>query len=166
MPYKACAIADSVRMEASPGSAELSLHIANLSIAPLKDVPSTEPASHSDPSSSAASVPNGASIHLGERSRLQIPLEKQSAMLATLEAVFESAEEAEGGIGVSELRSWSVDSDLGELPRVESLRRVTDILNQMWASNSGFLDRSAEVLADASRKREQITPRLPLAQSH
>jgi hypothetical protein len=140
---------------------ELSLDFQNLSITSRAQLPHTEPALAltSNALSPTLKATNGASTRLGERNRLQIPVEEQRIMLSRLEAVFESAEENEGGVGVSELRSWSVDDDASSennaLSRVESLRRVAGILNQMWASNSAFLERSAEVLADASRQRER-----------
>jgi hypothetical protein len=89
--------------------------------------------------------------------RLQISNEEQQAMFSTLEAIFQRAEEVEGGVGVSELRAVSTDVDeeyrTSGRRNVEALRDVRRILDQMWWSDSEFMTKAAEVLADGSRDR-------------
>ena len=81
-------------------------------------------------------------------------------MLATLEAIFQCAEEVEGGVGVRELQGSSIDDegyeDLSGWSKTRALARVKDILHQMWSTDSQFLTRAAEVLADGSRHREVL----------
>jgi hypothetical protein len=86
----------------------------------------------------------------------QLSEEEQEVMFSTLEAIFQRAEEAEGGVGVSELRAVSTDGEEGRtggVRNVEALRDVRGILDQMWWSESKFMTRTAEVLADGSRDR-------------
>ena len=87
-------------------------------------------------------------------------------MLATLEAIFQRAEEAEGGVGVGELRSFPGEEGALEAydgrSRVDTLTNVRGILDQMWLSDSDFMEGAAEVLADGSREREPAwTVQLP-----
>lgn len=82
---------------------------------------------------------------------------EQKQMFSQLEAIFQQAEEFEGGVGVSELRSRPGYDDQNEraAPRnhVEALRDARAILDQMWWSDSSYIIRAAEILADASRER-------------
>ncbi|KZF22795.1 ARM repeat-containing protein [Xylona heveae TC161] len=95
--------------------------------------------------------PDNASAHLGQRMQQSFSHEEQRKMLSTLEAIFQRAEEVEGGIGIGELRDSSLPAGDGSDHKVEALRDVRGILDQMWWSGSAFLVRSAEVLADGSR---------------
>lgn len=77
-------------------------------------------------------------------------------MFSSLNAVFERAEEAEGGVGVNELRAASdIAHDHGTREdQLRALKDVRGILDQMWWCNSNFLVTAAEVLADGSRDCE------------
>jgi hypothetical protein len=79
-------------------------------------------------------------------------------MLRALENVIRNAEEAEGGVGISELRSPEPEDDREEELRSDRktvvLGEIRSILDQMWWSESSFLIRAAEVLADGSRERK------------
>ncbi|KAH0562703.1 hypothetical protein GP486_002634, partial [Trichoglossum hirsutum] len=80
--------------------------------------------------------------------RPQLSKEEQEAMFSTLEAIFQRAEEVEGGVGVSELRALSTDADeefrTSGRRNVEALRDVRRILDQMWWSDSEFMAKAAE----------------------
>jgi hypothetical protein len=87
--------------------------------------------------------------------------EAQQRMFRRLEAIFQTAEEFEGGVGVAELRNVPAEeyeqdepSPAIEARNVEALKEVRSILDQMWWSESGFLVNVAEVMADASRESE------------
>jgi hypothetical protein len=87
-------------------------------------------------------------------------------MFSELEALFEQAEDTEGGVGIGELRPRI---DVGEQDEsspgrktVEALRNVRSILDQMWQSESRFISRAAEIMADASRERKSD----PLTRGH
>ncbi|KAH0537223.1 hypothetical protein FGG08_005965 [Glutinoglossum americanum] len=92
----------------------------------------------------------------------QLSREEQEVMFSTLEAIFQRAEEAEGGVGVSELRPLSTDVDeeyrTSGGRNVDALRGVRNILDQMWWSESEFMTKAAEVLADGSRDPEWRIP--------
>lgn len=109
-------------------------------------------------SSAEPSQANGSPLPSRDPNRTPLPFDEQRAMFSTLEAIFQQAEETEGGVGVSELRTWAeeddVQTDVTDMSRVESLTRAKDILQQMWLFNSEFMPQAAKVLADASRDRE------------
>lgn len=87
---------------------------------------------------------------------LQLSHEEQKRMFSSLEAVFQRAEEAEGGVGVGELQAvfkHADESSRAGYKDVEALRNVRGILDQMWWSDSEFMASAAEVLADGSRDR-------------
>ncbi|KAI9881301.1 MAG: hypothetical protein M1830_005588 [Pleopsidium flavum] len=91
----------------------------------------------------------------------KIPHEKQKRMFSTLEAIFQRAEEAEGGVGVGELQAvfeHADESSRAGYRDVEALSNVRGILNQMWWSDSEFIASAAEVLADGSRDPEWRIP--------
>ena len=135
------------------------IHQTLPSSSPSSGHPSSGPHHTSDPPTSRTSTIQDAS-ELGAQQQDCIPQRKQRAMLATLEAIFQCAEEGEGGVGVSELQSWSIDDegyeDLSGWSKTRALARVKDILHQMWSTDSQFLTRAAEVLADGSRHREVL----------
>ncbi len=92
---------------------------------------------------------------LKDRGSIELSRHQQQHMFSSLNAIFERAEEAEGGVGVSELRAVSeTDDDNGRFEnKVNALKDVRGILDQMWWGNSDFLITAAEVLADGSRDR-------------
>ncbi|KAI9700816.1 MAG: hypothetical protein M1836_002185 [Candelina mexicana] len=94
-----------------------------------------------------------ASLGLKDRGITELSKTQQQQMFSSLYAIFERAEESEGGVGVRELRpvSDTADYDGRYDHRLEALRDVRGTLDQMWWCNSDFLVTAAEVLADGSR---------------
>ncbi|KAI9755590.1 MAG: hypothetical protein M1835_000804 [Candelina submexicana] len=94
-----------------------------------------------------------ASLGLKDRGITELSKTQQQQMFSSLNAIFERAEESEGGVGVRELRpvSDTADDDGRFDHRLEALRDVRGTLDQMWWCNSDFLVTAAEVLADGSR---------------
>ncbi|KAI9673470.1 MAG: hypothetical protein M1817_002932 [Caeruleum heppii] len=91
---------------------------------------------------------------------------KTKPMLSILEAIFHDAEAAEGGIGVLEFSDYPgrglSEECLDEKSRVEALNHVRGILDQLWWTESSFVGRAAEVLANGSRDEGW---RIPLGDS-
>ena len=83
---------------------------------------------------------------------------EKALMFSELEAVFEQAEDTEGGVGIGELRPRIEPGEQDESSpgrkTVEALKNVRSILDQMWQSESRFIARAAEIMADASRDRK------------
>ncbi|KAI9715185.1 MAG: hypothetical protein M1812_006164 [Candelaria pacifica] len=94
-----------------------------------------------------------ASPSLKDRGTVRLSQSQQQQMFSSLNAIFERAEEAEGGVGVSELRAVSEPADAnGRFEnKLDALKDVRGVLDQMWWGNSDFLVTAAEVLADGSR---------------
>ncbi|KAI9820212.1 MAG: hypothetical protein M1827_005834 [Pycnora praestabilis] len=120
--------------------------------------------SQSSPLSSPSQSPEGSNIRVISSDNIHdsdaVTQQLQKRMYSSLNAVFERAEEAEGGVGVSELRTFLDEDGHGEggVTVLESLTCVRRVLDQMWWSGSQFLSSATEVLADASREVEWRRP--------
>ncbi|KAI9893714.1 MAG: hypothetical protein M1814_005930 [Vezdaea aestivalis] len=124
----------------------------------LSDSQTANPSSESSPRPVKAKAAPLQSPRLPKRSGPPKSDEEQRQMFAELEAIFQQAEDAQGGVGVSELRpNPEYDDDekeqAGSRKNVQALRETRQILDQMWWSGSSYMARAAEIMADASRDR-------------
>ncbi|KAI9789307.1 MAG: hypothetical protein M1833_002431 [Piccolia ochrophora] len=136
--------------KSSPGPDDLGL--SNLSINIREESPETE-SSHSTVQNSSSTAkglpPRAASLSTSPRQE-----EKEKEMFAALGAIFQHAQDIEGGYALS-AAGFVPGDDNWILRNVQSragaLRDVRATLDQLWWMNSQFMPAAAEILADASR---------------
>lgn len=82
--------------------------------------------------------------------------EEEEDMFRSLQNIFTQAEEDEGSFNVQELlaslEQADEDARRGQ-KNLQALKGVRDILDRLWSSDSDFMARAAETLANGSRDR-------------